>query len=673
MRMDMAGEISVAIPIIFTLLLAFLFIFLFTTRNFSLKQTFTPAAMILFAIYTAVVAGLWGFFLNQKKQRDGRFPGKTQIEQAAGTAQTVSGMDFSDEIIIHNDEYPHLKHYSHTPEEATPVPDFNYRQKIVPRTINERIRFFQQIRNLEQQRRTALQNEMKRTDLEFSKRESIRKELLFLQTKYDRFLSPVLRNLTVSRNLSNRRKAAKNRKYNEELTAGLKKRIEEFLANNKTRRYSSQEHETVDGFIKEIQSGLIDPNMTITDAALPIYSGPLLRAAIEQRFPRTGSLIMALIRQNADINFEITHPANPDLLFYLQYTLPYGLENVDTFRDRNILLSILESPLIHPQRAELPLLLGANALAADENGRTALHYTAMRGDTLPLLPTLIYSGAEINAMDRDGFTPLMLAYFSWNRNMVEELEKFAPDRKIVNRFGAAAKDYAVQRKLIQAAINNHPAEIQAALDGGADPYMVLGMKMNILQLACFNDSREAVEVLLKNGVNPNVLPEYESPQTGRLPLHIALKKNDLHLFESLLKKNANYKTQVLCIHQKPYPLIHFACEISTGKPFLKLLLNAGADINSRSEEQETPLMKAVFINKNEEVVRFLLENGADVNAQDIHGETALMKAAASGQESLIRLLLKGGADPHLKSKSGRTANDYTGVKAIRALLGNPPP
>ena len=156
MNLETTGEISVAIPVIFSLLLLFLFLFLFTTRNFSLKQTFTPAAVVLFSIYTAVVIGLWGFFLNQKRSQH-QESGTQPLLPAAMTDSIQA--DFSDEIIIHNDTLPIPTRYSHLPKDATPIPDFNYRQDIVPRTIAERLHHFRQIHDIEKRRKNMLELE----------------------------------------------------------------------------------------------------------------------------------------------------------------------------------------------------------------------------------------------------------------------------------------------------------------------------------------------------------------------------------------------------------------------------------------------------------------------------------------------------------------------------------
>ena len=64
-----------------------------------------------------------------------------------------------------------------------------------------------------------------------------------------------------------------------------------------------------------------------------------------------------------------------------------------------------------------------------------------------------------------------------------------------------------------------------------------------------------------------------------------------------------------------------------GKPKeIEIMLSKGADINSQSGLDYTPLMMASVFN-DPDAVRFLLEHGADVSVKNSDGETALSLAA----------------------------------------------
>jgi ankyrin repeat protein len=81
------------------------------------------------------------------------------------------------------------------------------------------------------------------------------------------------------------------------------------------------------------------------------------------------------------------------------------------------------------------------------------------------------------------------------------------------------------------------------------------------------------------------------------------------------------------------------------------MLEAGADVNTRSEKEETSLHFAA-INGTPENITALLEAGADVNARDKNGETPLLYSARSGTPENIIALLEAGADVNARNKDG---------------------
>jgi ankyrin repeat protein len=87
------------------------------------------------------------------------------------------------------------------------------------------------------------------------------------------------------------------------------------------------------------------------------------------------------------------------------------------------------------------------------------------------------------------------------------------------------------------------------------------------------------------------------------------------------------------------------------------LIDAGADVNARSNSGVTALMTAAGMG-HLDVTRLLLEKGADVNAKTPGNYTALMNAALTGQGEIVKVLLDAGADPNVKDVSGKTARDY---------------
>jgi ankyrin repeat protein len=126
---------------------------------------------------------------------------------------------------------------------------------------------------------------------------------------------------------------------------------------------------------------------------------------------------------------------------------------------------------------------------------------------------------------------------------------------------------------------------------------------------------------------------------------------------------------------------------------VKALLKANADPNIQDHTGWSALMRAVYqgnlkcveaiaeksrqevnrglligaVTGHTEVAKILLDYGAEVDSRAEDGSTALMIAASKGNSDLVALLLKAGADPGLADKSGSTAPAIAGAKGFNDL------
>lgn len=111
---------------------------------------------------------------------------------------------------------------------------------------------------------------------------------------------------------------------------------------------------------------------------------------------------------------------------------------------------------------------------------------------------------------------------------------------------------------------------------------------------------------------------------------------------------------------------------SIGDAFIvRALMDAGADVDTRDRNAQTPLMAAAS-KSHMEVLEALLAAGADVNAQRVDGQTALISAAFDGRAEVVHVLLSHDADPNLSTERGTTAligAAYKGnTQIVQALL-----
>jgi ankyrin repeat protein len=104
---------------------------------------------------------------------------------------------------------------------------------------------------------------------------------------------------------------------------------------------------------------------------------------------------------------------------------------------------------------------------------------------------------------------------------------------------------------------------------------------------------------------------------------------------------------------------------------IKLLMDRGAEINTRNNDGETPLMwatGAVDSVDKPQMAQTLIDNGADVNLADQDSDTALMFAAQKGLASSVRTLLQARAQTGKQNKKGETALDLARKNDEKAVV-----
>jgi ankyrin repeat protein len=101
---------------------------------------------------------------------------------------------------------------------------------------------------------------------------------------------------------------------------------------------------------------------------------------------------------------------------------------------------------------------------------------------------------------------------------------------------------------------------------------------------------------------------------------------------------------------------------------VRAALDAGADLEARTEYGWTPLMFAAWYNENPEVLQVLLDAGADVEARTEDSWTSLMFAAGYNENpEVVQVLLDAGADATATDGDGKTAWDL--IQDNEALKG----
>jgi tankyrase len=157
--------------------------------------------------------------------------------------------------------------------------------------------------------------------------------------------------------------------------------------------------------------------------------------------------------------------------------------------------------------------------------------------------------------------------------------------------------------------------------------------------ALLNGDKEQIDLFVRAGINIHLEDEKGTPS-----VLIAMKKGYTVITKILLNAGADVNTR----DKMGITLLMLACGKSTPsyKELAELLINKNALINEHDRLGYTPLLLSLS-GGSAEIAELLIERGADVYAQTKHGETALSLAEKAGYSKIIELLrIKLKQNPH---------------------------
>lgn len=179
-----------------------------------------------------------------------------------------------------------------------------------------------------------------------------------------------------------------------------------------------------------------------------------------------------------------------------------------------------------------------------------------------------------------------------------------------------------------------------------------------LMLAISEDSQDIVQLLLEAGAQPNQPDRFGRTVLMRLPEDATPELAQLLL---LYGANVNYR-------RPDDQATTLMLAVQYAKPnVIKVLLQAGAELNAYDDEGKTALMRAAAW-KNWEVVKLLLESGGNLNTRDDAGHAALEYAARTGDITSVKMLVEAGADATSVDENGNAAWQLTPYDAAPEMI-----
>jgi ankyrin repeat protein len=262
---------------------------------------------------------------------------------------------------------------------------------------------------------------------------------------------------------------------------------------------------------------------------------------------------------------------------------------------------------------------------------------------------LLKNGADINARDQRGDTPLIPAILHNQSAPAKLLLEHGADVNGFDASGYTAMFFAVRdlHPALVALLLDHHANLEALVPAtyrdnqGSMHESLPDKEWPVLFAPVGTGSTNLTRLLLDHGANLNA-----KAASGITPVHWAVLANAKDTLGQLLERKPELNVRD---HGGNTPL-HYAVDA----PHFELvaaLLAAGADPNlpgwtQGGDQPWFPLMKAVVSTEQSRplITQALLQHGADVNAKTTNGWTALHQAVQLGQNIQVELLVAAKAD-----------------------------
>jgi ankyrin repeat protein len=269
-------------------------------------------------------------------------------------------------------------------------------------------------------------------------------------------------------------------------------------------------------------------------------------------------------------------------------------------------------------------LAAASPAAAADNSLAGLIEAGHRDAALKR----IAAGADVNAAQGDGTTPLHWAVYKIDADLARALLERGAKPDVINNYGSSPLAEAV--KVANARL------VEMLLDGGSNVEVPNQEGQTALMLAARAGSLDVAELLVRHGANVNAREKWR----GQTALMWAVDARSAEMTRFLISHKADVNARAMA-NDWPTQL--------TGEPRNQYRPTGGL----------TPLLYAARSGCTD-CVQALLDAGANVNQPNPDGVTPLMVAIDNFAFDTAKLLFERGANPHVWDWWGRTAL-YTAI------------
>jgi ankyrin repeat protein len=309
---------------------------------------------------------------------------------------------------------------------------------------------------------------------------------------------------------------------------------------------------------------------------------------------------------------------------------------------------------------EVLLAHGADVNPTNWYGSTPLHLAAANGFK-SVADLLLNHQADVNIQTSEARdeqqhsfagTPLHIATARNDQSLVELLLARKADTDATNNVGETPLHIAARGnlKLTELLLANR-ASVDPINNNGETP----------LDLVAGSGSTNVVSILISHGADVNARNPIDRGWKGWTPLIYAVSSSRSQAIPLLLKSKANPNVKTENREgswSKGFTPLLMACSISGESDTVAALLDAKADPNLKSDFDQTPAQAAIIVpvlSERKHTLSLLLDHGAEIESRDGQGRTLLMLAVEKKDKEIVELLLARKADVNAKNLRGQTA------------------
>ena len=292
---------------------------------------------------------------------------------------------------------------------------------------------------------------------------------------------------------------------------------------------------------------------------------------------------------------------------------------------------------------------------------TALYYLISKSKSEPdeqaILDALAISDIDAVGVEEIGANALDEAAAKGYLNVVKLLLANRADMYAADCYGSMPIHYAAKKGRYEI--------VKYFLDQGMDPNITYRAYMKPffnevpnyslttpLHSAVYSGSLETVQLLIEHGADVNA-----KNQNGCTPLFFAVRAGHAPIIELLLDNGADINASVASGGTPIFEARNYQ--------IFKLLSDRGAKVNVTTKNGSTPLFDAVE-RKDIKTIKFLLNNGADINTKAENNNITALKEACAGSKEFLEKVLQ-----YLHTKMNRENKSHEFYAVVAELKDIP--